>query len=550
MAQFIFGLSVRFVTSRARAVSRPAPPRSRLSAYFRDSSCCSDLIGVTAPYKMCSTVAGIKKTLVMSKTRRNVIDLASLLASRMGGLLVSLIFLPIYVRLLGLEIFGAITTILALQTLALFLDLGSATFVGREVAVVTGRNVDNRGDLRKLFWECQLIIVLAYGLLLIIALGTSLLIQSNIPTFIIGSTVILCWLLVVQNIAYSCLINGGFIRSASLLQPVALLTRSLITALALFYIGPNLIVFLSAQILVALISTIATIYFLKGVLGPLNARKTVKPKQMFFLLSQLTPLALAGLAAAFAGQVDKLLISAMRSPEAVGPYFLAFTFAAVPIAILSGPIAQFFQPRLIGSIAAREHNRSIAVSKNLARAISYATIPISISLSIFTLEWCEMWIRDVAVAERVSHYASILLLGSIIGSFGYPPNIMLLSKGVYSFLSRLQGVSSVFYMSCSFIGLLSGLDIDSVAWSYVGYNMITTFAQWRRCMITEPERHHATAMLWRMASDFIKIGLGFSPILVFVLFNSDRLASMAILTLFASIVAVIGVISAMRSGKN
>ena len=73
------------------------------------------------------------------------------------------------------------------------------------------------------------------------------------------------------------------------------------------------------------------------------------------LIKQGRPIILFTAAGAAVTQLDKPLVSAFSSAASVAPYFLATTLCTLPIALLAGPLSQYFQPKILIAIESNLH---------------------------------------------------------------------------------------------------------------------------------------------------------------------------------------------------
>jgi len=402
--------------------------------------------------------------------RRNIFNLGMLFASKSGAILVGIFFLPWFNRLLGEELFGIVAVILSFQALLIMLDLGMATLVARDVAARD--SMDNNSHALMLWRHSEIVLNCFYVLLLFAGLcwynlyGPVLLSASSVL-----GIVVLFWTLVLQNVAQSALVAARSYILSSCIQIAGVLTRAIVTLLALEYVSPALDVFIWAQVCVSSVHWIVSRIFCQHKLksfGDRSLDQKIQFPEVLSLLKRGKPLLLAGMAGAAVMQLDKSIILYFMEPADVGAYFLAGSFAMLPLFVLAGPVTQFFQPQITEAIAEKNYTLSRVLIIKFSVVLFFLVAVPSMIIWGFRDSIIVIWLQDAVLAESVSEYVSILMLGAIIGAFGYIPYVILTALQDFVFQAKLSVFLTV--ITLLFVVLAAYMKhIEWICWAYVFY---------------------------------------------------------------------------------
>ena len=202
-------------------------------------------------------------------------------------------------------------------------------------------------------------------------------------------------------------------------------------------------------------------------------------------------------------QLDKLLVGAFMGAEAVSPYFLAGTFCLVPIAVLAGPVAQFFQPPVIRAHAAGDSGALRHRTHHLTVALLIAVIVPTVVLWLVREPLIRLWLREPALASEVAALASIMLPAAAIGAVGYVPLALLGALGDFAFQARLSALLTPLTLAGVAWAASQG-DLFAVCWIYLGYYALLTSALWLRAASHKSTRLPARrSAMWVVGASLI-----------------------------------------------
>lgn len=409
-----------------------------------------------------------------------LLDLFSLFAGRVGGILVTLFFIPQYNRLLGAEAFGAVAIVLSLQAFFLVSDLGLATLVSRDTAIAQGdpdaltAAVWTRRRAEALLWV--LAGSVAGSAVLLALIGAPWSIGEGANAAMIAALIAV---LVATNMVQLSLNALGLYRVGAAAAVVGAVARGGATVLMLQG-APSLQAFLQVQLVVAALHFLAVRRLLERRCRPLTRREPLLGRDALAdLLRRCVPLTIYTLASAAAVNLDKSIVSAFISLEAAGAYFLATTYALVPVAVLSGPINSYFTPR----VAHTRHAGDPAAERRLGAVFQIvlicAVVGPSLSLMFEMERWLRLWLDGSADVATVLLVAPILLAGGSLYATAYYPASYLVAAEDNRFLAKLSLVTGVAVLALA-MGFAWLGQVRAVAWSYFGFYAVGFAALWAR----------------------------------------------------------------------
>lgn len=434
----------------------------------------------TAEHGMREQDAAVLPTITSRSRVGALLDMSMLYASKTGSILVGVFILPQFSHLLGADQFGVVAVIFSFQALLLMLDLGMSTLVGRDIAAFGSRSSEAITSWR----TAETVISAFYLVLLPLALVSLRLIDINLSSLQVLATLLLFWALTLQNIGQAALLAKHHFIDAGSIQVVGVATRAVVTLLALNFIAANLTVFLVAQVACALTQLIATHIRCTQLLrepGSPGVRFHPSLAHCIAMARRGQPLVLFGIAGATVMQLDKPIVSAFASAAELAPYYLATIFCLTPLSILAGPVAQFFQPRLVRAISSGDTTAAKQVLAPFVTAIVLFTFLPSALLWLLRTPILAVWLGSSAHVDTVAHFVGILLPGVAIGALGYVPYVILVARQDYKFQARASIAMSVLTLLAA-TWFAYAKSVEGVCWVYAVYHGVSTLVSWARCI--------------------------------------------------------------------
>lgn len=411
------------------------------------------------------------------------LDVAAVFASRMGGIVVSLIFIPIYTRLLSPAQFGVIALLLSLQAFFLVSDLGLATVLARDTAIARG---DPAALAAATYDRRRGELVMAGFVLLVAAAalaGVELRGEAGVLEDVgrvVAATALIA-LLVLLNVSQLCLNALGHYRFTGALTTIGTIVRAAVSAIVIARVSASVDAFLWSQLVVAALHYAVARAALDRRSGavPHRLAPLLDGPALLQLLVRCKPVMIYTLAAAAALNLDKSILAAFLPIQLTGLYFLAATYAMVPIGLLSGPLNQYFSPR----VAHAEANGDQAARWQLATTFQLLLMPAVILPAVILIRQAPLliplWLHAAPGVPQVTALATILLGGTAIGATGYYPTTFLIAVADNGFLARLSAVSAVIVLAVATAWAAAG-SLEGVAASYAVFHALGCIAQWWR----------------------------------------------------------------------
>lgn len=418
-------------------------------------------------------------------------NMGMLYAGKTSGMLVAFIFLPLYNRLLGAEQFGVVAVILSMQALLVMLDLGMSTLVSRDCALADAEPATLLTLVR-----CAERALTGFYLLLLAGAALAKLggaLPSLEPLAALGA-VILFWLLVLQNLYYSGMLARRAYSTASILQVVGVALRAAATAYVLMQVDATLTAFVLTQLAFSALHLAVTRICFRRVLSgnnnPAIAIGQPSPGDIWALLKRGRSLALFALAGAAVLQLDKPIVSAFMSPASVAPYFLAMTVCMVPMSVLAGPVAQYFQPMLLNAVARAEPAPARRAITLFSVMLLGATLLPSLAFWLLRAPLIELWTGGHAGNAVIADYVGILLPGLTIGALGFIPYSLLISVNDFKFQASLSMALTLVTLGAAAV-CAARQNIDAICYIYALYHGASTLLSWLRAMFLSSTRELA-----------------------------------------------------------
>ena len=351
--------------------------------------------------------------------------------------LMALVFVPFYIKFMGVESYGLIGIFTMLQLMAGLLDMGLIGTLNREMArlsVLPGREQEMRNLVRSLeiiCWGIAIVIgiavigaspFIAYHWVRAEQLSSSTIEQA---VLIMGFTIMLqCPISLytsgLMGLQRQVLLNGINIGMSTL--------RGGGAVLVLWLISPTIHAFFLWQIVVSVIYTFLLKLFLWSSL-PLAGNRAVFQKQLikgiWRFAAGMGGTTILGIVLT---QMDKIILSKMLSLENFAYYALASLIAMSPLR-LSWPIFSSIYPRLseLGSLNEQQSLKQLYHKGSQFMAV--LILPVSIVVALYSYEIILLWTQNPLTAERSHVLVSILICGTALNALMELPHALQWSFG-------------------------------------------------------------------------------------------------------------------------
>lgn len=370
----------------------------------------------------------------MSQLKRNLV--ASFAGQGWSSLL-SVAFIPLYIRYLGIEAYGLIGLFAVMQALLALLDMGMTPTLNREMARFTA-GAHSPQSIHDLLRSLEMIY---FCLAVLIALGVwgasgylarDWLQAEKLPIAVVAQALSVMAFVValrfVEGIYRGSLFGLQRQVSYNAANAVLVSVRQLGAVAVLAWVSPTIQAFFLWQAAVSLLSI--------AVFATSVHRALPKPP----LPPRFSPEALAGVwkfargmmgitfFAILLTQGDKVLLSRLLPLESFGYYTLAATVAGV-LGMVLGPITAAIYPRLVELATQDNPTTLVSVYHQGAQLITILIAPAAMLLSFFAGGVVFSWSGNVTLAENTAPILSALVLGSFLNGLMWMPYHLQLAHG-------------------------------------------------------------------------------------------------------------------------
>ena len=399
---------------------------------------------------------------------------------RAWGVISVYLFVPVYLKFLGIEAYGLVGFYSLLIGVVAFADAGFTATLNREMARLSVLD-DTGREMGALLRTYEIL----YGL---ISLMLSLAIWFTAPIIAarwlrsntlgagdIIASIRLMGLAVAFQLPAGLYIGGlmGLQRQivTNLLQMSWSLLRGLGAVFVLWLLSPTIQAFLLWQ----LVSNVVYCYGARSLLWRSLSCQDFQPAFEWVVVRKTWRYAagMAGMAgiSILLTQVDKVIVSKTLSLEIFGFYTLASTVAMAPL-MLASPIGAAVSPRFTGLVAKGDRAGLISLYHNTCALVAVAVIPAGLTLALFAADFILAWTGSGAAAARAGFVAALLLAGQLMQAVAIVPYYVALAHGdvrLYLYI----GILSVVALTPLMIILIAKVGIVGAGLSWLIMNVCT-----------------------------------------------------------------------------
>lgn len=406
--------------------------------------------------------------------KRNLI--ANYLGSGWSALM-GLVFLPVYIRYLGIEAYSLIGVFASLQVWFWLLDMGLSHTLNREMARFTS-GVHTPQSIRNLLKTMEIVYLGVAVLLALLVTGFSSWIAADWLKVQTLSTETVTQALSITGVIISFRWMGTLYRSAIIgLQHLVWLNstdasfstiRGVGSIAVLAYVSPTIQAFFIFQGTVFAIETAVLAWQIRRCLPapPQSPRFSMDAlKGIWRFAAGMTTLTLLN---TLLTQVDKLLLSTLLPLEQFGYFTLATTVAGA-ISLLIGPIVNVATPRFTKLVAAKDEKTLAEQYHKFAQLLTIVIAPASLVLYFFSREIIFLWTRDIATTQAVAPIVSVWVIGTALHGVMHIPYRAQLAYG-WTTLSVIVNSIAVVIIVPAFLILIPRYGVMAAAWIWVAVN--------------------------------------------------------------------------------
>jgi O-antigen/teichoic acid export membrane protein len=433
--------------------------------------------------------------------------------------LMGIIFVPLYIRFMGIEAYGLIGIFATLLALSGLLDLGLSATLTREMArlVVQEEKAQEMRDLVRTleipYWAVGLLIsVIVIVLSPIIAYRW--INAENLSPKTIQTAVMIMGLAVAFQWPMS-LYSGGLMGLQqqvllNCINAVMATFRGMGAVLILWLVSPTVEAFFLWQIVVSIIHIALIVFFLWRSLP--NAAEAPRFRRELLInvwrfAAGMTGISVIG---TILMQLDKVILSRMLSLEMFGYYTLASAVAMTLYRFVT-PVFSAIYPRLTNLVTLGATEEIIILYHKSAQLMSVIVLPAAVVVALFSKEILLLWTQNPVATQHTYFLVSIFITGSAINGILNIPYALQLAFG-WTRLGFIVNLVSLLLLAPLMIVLTKWYGVVGAAsvWLIlnIGYVFITLPIMHQRLLPSEKWRWYWHDVCVPLMTSIVIAGVG------------------------------------------
>lgn len=453
----------------------------------------------------------------MSKLKLNI--LANFVGQGWPAL-IGLIFVPLYIKFMGIEAYGLVGVFVTLNGLCSFFDMGLSTTLNREMTRYSDQpdKVQEMRDLVRTlevgYWGVGVLL----GLLIVALLSPWIaydwvkageLAPATIQqaVMVMGLVIALQWPISLYSggllgLERQVLLNGINVTMATV--------RAVGAVLVLWLVSPTILAFFIWQIFTSAVQTALTTYALWRSLP----RSSQPPRFQKSLLQAVWRFA-AGMSAIavitlLLTQMDKVILSNLLTLEMFGYYTLSWVVAS-GLSMLVGPVFTALFPGFTRLVTMGDQPALVQLYHRGSQVMSVMILPAAVVLALFSPEVLLLWTRNVVTVENTHSVVSLLVVGSALNGLMNLPYALQLAYGWTKMAFYSNVVATVVLVPLTiFLATHYGAVGGAIVWVILnsGYVLIAMPIMHRYLLPGELRRWYLEDVGLPLAGALVAAGLG------------------------------------------
>lgn len=399
---------------------------------------------------------------------------------------VSIAFVPLFIKFLGVEAYGLVGFFLSLQTVLLLVDFGFSTTLNRALAacgagIIPPSVVSLATLLERLFAGCSLAILLG----VVIAapwLVNHWVTLQHLPASNVQHGLQLMGISIALQLPFM-LYSGGLIGLGRQTQVNVILaiaaTLRFGGALVVLMLVPRIEAFFAWQVVaVGGQSLLARQLFWRRLRGRSSPPASLPPSssspsphhQSKAFRGHIGFAAAVGLTSVLGTvltQMDKLMLSRLLPLESYSYYMLAWTLCST-LPVLASTVVTAYFPRLSAEVAQPDRTPA-PLYHQACQLLACALMPAGALLVLFPGEILTLWLGNPQVVQQVAPVLTIMAVGTLLNILAQVPHAMQLASGLaklglYANIFMVTMIVPALYLTVRKTGVMGA------AWVWVALN--------------------------------------------------------------------------------
>ena len=351
--------------------------------------------------------------------------------------LMGLIFVPLYIKYLGMESYGLIGIFSTIQVMFGLLDVGLGSTLTREMArlsVLPKKEQETRNlvrTLETLYWGIAIFVGIVVTSLAPVLAHYWVKPGELSPATVEQAFLIMGFIMVFQmpigfysgglmGLQKQVLLNGINICMGTL--------RGAGAVIIVWQVSPTIQAFLWWQIGISIVNSILFALFLWRSL-PQSENRAVFQLQLLKGVWRFTAgMGGSSILVVILTQLDKIILSKLLSLEMFGYYSLA-SLVAMSLGRIFTPVFFSIYPRFTQLVSGNNLDELRLLYHKSCQFIAVLVLPAAVVIALFSYEVILLWTQNAITAEMTHRIVSIMICGTALNGLMNPPYALQLAFG-------------------------------------------------------------------------------------------------------------------------
>ncbi len=364
-------------------------------------------------------------------------DVVANYAGQGWSALMSIAFVPLYIRYVGMEAYGLVGLFAVIQVWLGLLDVGMSPALNREMAryIAGAKEIASTRNLLRTLEVIAISIGLAVVMCVCLSanwvvtewvkLDSLSVDDARNAVMIMSGAIGARWVAGLYRAALT-----GLQRQVSLngLVIVASTVKGIGVLGVLEWISPSVVSFFFFQAVVSVIEMIALAWMTHSYLPASSRPIRFQMEELGAVWRFALGVTAISFLALLLTQIDKVLLSSLLPLKEFGYYTLATSVAGV-LAMITGPLPTVYFPKFSELVAKRDEPTLARVFHQGSQLVCLTLLPAAAFLAFFSYQLMFLWVGDSGIAETTSPIVSLMALGTLLNGLMVMPYYTQLAYG-------------------------------------------------------------------------------------------------------------------------
>ncbi len=348
-----------------------------------------------------------------------------------------LVFVPLYIKFIGIESYGLIGFYTTLQAVFGLLDIGLGSTLTREMARLSVFPDKNR-EMRDLVRTLELIywgIAIFVGLVVVSlssVIANHWIKAGNLSVNTVENAVLLMGIVMVFQMPGS-FYSGGLmgLQKQVMLNMINIIMsslRSIGAVLVLWLVSPTIYAFFMWQLFINLLNVLLISYFLWRSLPASEKRAEFQLQHLRDVWRFAAGMGGTAVFSVILTQVDKVILSKILTLEMFGFYMLA-SVVAMSLGRIFTPVFFSIYPRFTQLVSINNMAELRQLYHSVSQFFAVLIFPVAIVVAFFSYEVLLIWTQNPATAGNTHLIVSIMICGTALNGITNPAYALQLAFG-------------------------------------------------------------------------------------------------------------------------